>query len=59
MSNRLDKLNVKYEEFQAKKDQGKKLEVARVTRDAPAKKLTELKGADFNHSLGEPPGNRN
>jgi hypothetical protein len=51
MSNRLDELNVKYEELkvravkaenQVKKDLERKLEEAKVKRDAPAKKLIEL-----------------
>ena len=57
MSKRLDELNVKFEELkdraakaegQAKKELEKKLEEAKMKRDAAAKKLSELKeaGAD-------------
>ena len=54
MSKRLDELDAKYEELkgraakaegQAKKDLDKKVEEAKVKRDAAAKKLDELKEA--------------
>jgi hypothetical protein len=54
MSKRLDELNVKYEELkgraakvegQAKKDLERKLEEAKVKRDAAAQELSELKEA--------------
>lgn len=54
MSKRLDELNVKYEELkgraakaegQARKDLERKLDEAKVKRDAAAKKLDELKDA--------------
>ncbi len=68
MSKRLDELNLKYEELkgrtalaedQTRKDLEKKLEEAKVKRDAAAKKLDDLKeaGADRWEKVKEGVGN--